>query len=78
MAHHVDRSFGRATAPRLALFRGLVTNLIKFERIRTTVAKVGLGGKAWITLFSRSVVGKRSATFCGKIRNTGQGRRSDR
>jgi large subunit ribosomal protein L17 len=40
MAHRVDgRKLGRATDHRLALFRNLVTDLLKHERIITTEAK---------------------------------------
>jgi large subunit ribosomal protein L17 len=40
MRHRLaGRSFGRRSGPRNALIRGLVTNLIRFERITTTVAK---------------------------------------
>ena len=40
MRHKIDgRKFGRATAPRLALFRGLVTDLLRHEQIKTTEAK---------------------------------------
>jgi large subunit ribosomal protein L17 len=40
MAHRVDgRKLGRATDHRLALFRNLVTELLKHERIITTEAK---------------------------------------
>jgi large subunit ribosomal protein L17 len=40
MAHRVDgRKLGRATNHRLALFRNLVTDLLKHERIITTEAK---------------------------------------
>ncbi|HLF77842.1 MAG TPA: 50S ribosomal protein L17 [Dehalococcoidia bacterium] len=34
-----SRRFDRASAPRLALFRGLVTDLLKHEQIKTTEAK---------------------------------------
>lgn len=33
------RSFGRTTGQRKALFRGLVTELLRYERIRTTLPK---------------------------------------
>lgn len=33
------RSFGRNTGERKALFRGLVTELLRYERIRTTLPK---------------------------------------
>ncbi len=40
MRHQVaGRRFDRATAPRLAMLRGLVTDLLKHEQIRTTEAK---------------------------------------
>ena len=40
MRHRVTgRQFGRAGAPRKALFRSLVTELLKRERIQTTLAK---------------------------------------
>jgi large subunit ribosomal protein L17 len=40
MRHRVTgRQFGRASAPRKALFRSLVTELLKRERIQTTLAK---------------------------------------
>jgi large subunit ribosomal protein L17 len=40
MAHRIDgRKLGRATDHRLALFRNLVTDLLKHERIITTEAK---------------------------------------
>jgi large subunit ribosomal protein L17 len=40
VAHRVDgRKLGRATDHRLALFRNLVTDLLKHERIITTEAK---------------------------------------
>ncbi len=40
MRHRVTgRHFGRASAPRKALFRSLVTELLKRERIQTTLAK---------------------------------------
>ena len=40
MRHKVQsRTFGRRSGPRLALIRGLATNLITAERITTTVAK---------------------------------------
>lgn len=40
MRHKVQsRTFGRRSGPRLALIRGLASNLIQAERITTTVAK---------------------------------------
>ena len=40
MAHRIDgRKLGRATDHRMALFRNLVTDLLKHERIITTEAK---------------------------------------
>jgi len=40
MRHQVDgRKFGRPTDQRLALFRGLVTDLLRLEQIKTTEAK---------------------------------------
>src|ERR671930_2747074 len=40
MRHGVPgRSFGRKTGPRLALYRGLVTELLRYEKIRTTLPK---------------------------------------
>jgi large subunit ribosomal protein L17 len=40
MAHRIDgRKLGRATDHRMALFRNLVTELLKHERIITTEAK---------------------------------------
>jgi large subunit ribosomal protein L17 len=40
MAHRIDgRKFGRATDHRLAMFRNLVTDLLKHERLITTEAK---------------------------------------
>lgn len=40
MRHRVaGRQLGRATAPRLALYRNLVTSLLRHERIVTTEAK---------------------------------------
>ena len=40
MAHRVDgRKLGRATDHRLALFRNLVTDLLRYEKIITTEAK---------------------------------------
>jgi large subunit ribosomal protein L17 len=33
------RGFGRPTGERLALYRGLVTELLRYERIRTTLPK---------------------------------------
>lgn len=40
MAHRVDgRKLGRPTDHRLALFRNLVTDLLKYEKIITTEAK---------------------------------------
>ncbi len=40
MAHRIDgRKLGRATDHRLALFRNLVTDLLKHEKIITTEAK---------------------------------------
>ena len=40
MRHNVQsRRFDRPTAQRLALFRGLVTDLLRYEQIRTTEAK---------------------------------------
>jgi large subunit ribosomal protein L17 len=40
MRHRIDgRKFGRPTDQRLALFRGLVTDLLKYEQIKTTEAK---------------------------------------
>lgn len=40
MRHQVaGRRFDRATGPRLAMLRGLVTDLLRHEQIRTTEAK---------------------------------------
>ena len=40
MAHRIDgRKLGRATDHRLALFRNLVTDLLRYEKIITTEAK---------------------------------------
>ncbi len=40
MRHRVaKRKFDRATGPRLAMVRGLVTDLLKHEQIKTTEAK---------------------------------------
>jgi large subunit ribosomal protein L17 len=40
MRHHVDgRKFGRNTGHRLAMFRNLVTDLLKYEQIQTTEQK---------------------------------------
>lgn len=40
MRHKVaGRKFDRSTPQRLALFRGLVTDLLKYEKLRTTEAK---------------------------------------
>jgi large subunit ribosomal protein L17 len=40
MRHGVrSRSFARKTGPRLALYRGLVTELLRYEKIRTTLPK---------------------------------------
>src|SRR3954463_7200132 len=40
MRHRVDgRKFDRPTAHRLAMFRNLVTDLLKYEQIKTTEAK---------------------------------------
>jgi large subunit ribosomal protein L17 len=40
MRHRVPgRSFGRKTGPRRALYRGLVTELLRYEKIRTTLPK---------------------------------------
>lgn len=40
MRHRIaGRKFDRSTPQRLALFRGLVTDLLKYEKLRTTEAK---------------------------------------
>ena len=40
MRHQMkNQRFDRPSAPRLALFRGLVTDLLKYEQIKTTQAK---------------------------------------
>jgi large subunit ribosomal protein L17 len=40
MRHRVrSRSFARKTGPRVALYRGLVTELLRYEKIRTTLPK---------------------------------------
>lgn len=57
MAHRIDgRKFSRATDHRLAMFRNLVTDLLKHERLITTEAKAkevkGLAEKV-ITLGKR-------------------------
>ncbi len=44
MAHRIDgRKLGRATDHRLALFRNLVTDLLRYEKIITTEAKAKEG-----------------------------------
>jgi large subunit ribosomal protein L17 len=40
MRHHVDgRKFGRNTGHRVAMFRNLVTDLLRYEQIQTTEQK---------------------------------------
>lgn len=42
MRHRVgQRKLGRPSGPRLALIRGLMTDLIRYERLATTEAKAG-------------------------------------
>lgn len=67
MAHRIDgRKLGRPTDHRLAMFRNLVTDLLKHERIITTEAKAkevrGLAEKM-ITLGKRGDLSARRRAF---------------
>ncbi len=62
MRHQVQsRRFDRPTDQRLALFRGLVTDLLRYELIKTTEAKA----KAIRRLAEKMITLGKSGTFAG-------------